>query len=753
MYSFDVFDTLITRTTANPKGIFKLMQKSIYKEEKFDLFLRTNFYELRVGAEELARLQMDGKSRQEVTLDDIYEAMGTTVCVTEEQQEELKKLEFEMEYNNVLPIEKNIILLKKLMRQGEHIVLISDMYLHESYIRKLLCRVDTIFMEIPIYVSSTYGVMKGTGELFKVVKRQENVEVSDWIHYGDNIYADIEPALKLGIKAVQINAEHLTEYEHPNRNIYFQLSVGASRYIRSLEKKNVVYEVGSSLAGPILYPYINWVLKESRKRNIHRLYFVARDGWILKQIADVIIYEKKYSIKTKYIYGSRKVWRLPSYEGTKKDFDRIVRWSNLNEVMNIEDLAEIFQISASMLNDFLPGSFRNNLTKQHISTIEVVNLCQQLRESERFRKYLVKTQEEKRKRLICYLQQEFDVSDERFAFVELAGTGLTQKCLARIINSFYDGKIRNFYFKLDSIQEEDRCQFINFYPSNMKRSYMLELLCRAPHGQTENYIEDAGKIVPVMEPMEGEQIRLYNIEKYRDAVLAYVRQMEYVYTQNKLECPVKIDIVKEYMEVIAVRPPKRIAEYFCHMPFSAGGRKNSMVEFAPAITHKQLRRIYFWKNEKNPLQIYHGNCLEYALATSDDALKYIEKYKRFRENIIGKHIISWQQGVSTSNKMELDYFIPWDFFYGNIIIYGAGKIGQACMNQAKQRQAKCKSVLWVDSNYSSLQKDGLTVKSPEQITEYTFDRIIIAVHHVVARQEIWDNLRAMGIEAEKIYYG
>ena len=383
MYSFDVFDTLITRTTANPKGIFKLMQKSIYKEEKFDLFLRTNFYELRVGAEELARLQMDGKSRQEVTLDDIYEAMGTTVCVTEEQQEELKKLEFEMEYNNVLPIEKNIILLKKLMRQGEHIVLISDMYLHESYIRKLLCRVDTIFMEIPIYVSSTYGVMKGTGELFKVVKRQENVEVSDWIHYGDNIYADIEPALKLGIKAVQINAEHLTEYEHPNRNIYFQLSVGASRYIRSLEKKNVVYEVGSSLAGPILYPYINWVLKESRKRNIHRLYFVARDGWILKQIADVIIYEKKYSIKTKYIYGSRKVWRLPSYEGTKKDFDRIVRWSNLNEVMNIEDLAEIFQISASMLNDFLPGSFRNNLTKQHISTIEVVNLCQQLRESER----------------------------------------------------------------------------------------------------------------------------------------------------------------------------------------------------------------------------------------------------------------------------------------------------------------------------------------------------------------------------------
>ena len=35
MYSFDVFDTLITRTTALPNGIFALMQSRLEKEKAF----------------------------------------------------------------------------------------------------------------------------------------------------------------------------------------------------------------------------------------------------------------------------------------------------------------------------------------------------------------------------------------------------------------------------------------------------------------------------------------------------------------------------------------------------------------------------------------------------------------------------------------------------------------------------------------------------------------------------------------------
>ncbi|MCI8312755.1 MAG: hypothetical protein HFI12_11200 [Lachnospiraceae bacterium] len=749
MYSFDVFDTLITRNTIEPKGIFMLMQEMLKKKREYASFFVANFCELRLGAEKLAQQYAYIKGKQEIILEDVYTALATIGCISVNQQKELEEMEVQIEYNNVLGISQNITLLKNLKQQGEHIVLISDMYLKEKHIRDMLSQVDPVFKEIPLYVSSEYGKNKVSGELFQIVRRKENVNYSDWIHYGDNKCADIESAIKLGIKAIHLVPDGLKEYEQPSKNLYHQLSIGVSQHVRRFENNNVVTEVASSLAGPILYPYVKWILKEALERGINRLYFVARDGWILQQIADIIIQKEGYSIKTSYIYGSRKVWRLPSFDGTKKSFGRLLRWSNMDEVITLDDLANVFQLETEILKDFLLDKYNKIDNNQSLLTIQKDNICQQLQENELFRKYIIKSQEENKNKVIYYLQQELDFSDDKFAFVELAGTGLTQKCLACLIGNFYSGQIRNFYFKLDSIQKEEQCKFINFYPSNLKFSFMLELLCRAPHGQTEAYEEKNGKIIPVLEQIEGEQIKLYHIEEYRDAVLAYVRQMEDIYTKNQLSYVPKLDIINEYMKVIAENPPKRIAEYFCHMPFSSGGRKNSMVKFAPDVSHRQLRQIYFWNNGENPLRVYHGNCLEYALAVSTCATKYKEKCIKYRKSIIGK----WLIYLYTHQKPEMEYFCPWELLEGNIVIYGAGKVGQSYVKQTKQKYAKCNSLLWVDSNYTALQEKGLQVKSPDDIRKKSFDRVIIAIHNSAARQEIWNKLKEMGISTEKIYFG
>jgi predicted HAD superfamily hydrolase len=752
MYSFDIFDTLITRRTAVPEGIFMLMQEKLQQQERYDSFLTTNFYELRKGAEKLAQHFADLYGKREITLDDIYRTLAMTACVSEKQEEELKALEIELECCNVLAIKRNIALLKKLKVQGEQVVLISDMYLNEANIRRMLCLVDPVFKNIPIYVSSDYGKTKGSGELFKVVKKKENVNFSDWTHYGDNEYADIKAARQLGIHAVYLPCECLKEYERPEKDLYCQLSIGISRYIRSQGQGNTVGEVGSSLAGPILYPYVSWVLRESIKQGINRLYFVSRDGWILWQIADTIIQIEKYPIKTAYIYGSRTAWRLPCYDGSKEELGRILYYSNLEEVLSLKDLAKLFQMTVEELQTFLPEKLRQAAGEKRIAKSQIETISRWLQEKETFRRYLVNSQEENRKLVIRYLQQEMDVSDDRYAFVELSGTGFTQGCLAEIVGKFYGGEIRNFFYRLDDTQKKARCKFIQFYPSKLKR-YMLELLCRAPHGQVEGYREENGRILPVLEEAEGEQMKAYHIEEYRDAVLAYVKQIERTYIQNELTCMPKLNLAKTYTEFMTEHPPKRIAEYFCHMPFSSGGRKNSMVEFAPAVSKRQLRKIYFWNNGENVRQVYHGDCMEYALAISDEATKYKEKCQKYRKKGIGKWIVTCNNYLYARQKPGIDYFCPWELLRGRIVIYGAGKVGQAFVKQAKQRHARCESILWVDSNYVELQEEGMDIKSPEAIKEYSFDRVIIAVRQVRAKQEIWDKLRNIGIESEKLYYG
>lgn len=157
MYSFDIFDTLITRTTANPWGIFALIKDRLRIENEgnqLEEYVIDNFFELRIHSEELSRKAGSFQKKEEVTLYDIYTAMAVCGCLDEDQIKYLCELETETEIANVVGIEENIQRLKRLLEQGERVILVSDMYLPTDTIRRMLLQTDEVFREIPIYVSS-----------------------------------------------------------------------------------------------------------------------------------------------------------------------------------------------------------------------------------------------------------------------------------------------------------------------------------------------------------------------------------------------------------------------------------------------------------------------------------------------------------------------------------------------------------------------------------------------------------------------
>ena len=78
LYSFDVYDTLITRRTATPEGIFALMQKQLTESEAYaDLpkMLIQNFYLIRIQSEKVARNTYIGGNVYDITLSQIYESV------------------------------------------------------------------------------------------------------------------------------------------------------------------------------------------------------------------------------------------------------------------------------------------------------------------------------------------------------------------------------------------------------------------------------------------------------------------------------------------------------------------------------------------------------------------------------------------------------------------------------------------------------------------------------------------------------
>jgi predicted HAD superfamily hydrolase len=450
MISFDVFDTLITRRVAEPYGIFLLVQSKI-KMKKCKSYIppefAAEFLFYRLQADKLARKKYCINGIQDITLAQIYEIMVDCGFLTTTSFREVMQLEIETELENVVGIPQNIQKLKNYLEAGEHVVLISDMYLDEIVIRKMLQIVDPIFSELPIYVSSQTLKGKGSGDMFAFVQQKEDVSYQNWTHIGDHYIADYRIPKSLSISCIKTKAAlHPTACQNVlntmPRELLPQQLTGLSREVCLQEGLPKEARVGAYIGAPILYLYVDWIIRRAQEMGITRLYFIARDGYPLKLIADEIIAGKKSTIIAKYIYGSRHAWRPASFLGTADDCAQIIKYAQINLRESVAQLAAAFGLTEDELRPYLPTDCETIDLSNSYQRQTVLDLLQT---NEAFLAYFLKKNQEKRELVRAYFQQELDLSDEHFAFVEVNGSGYTQKCAATLLADWVTQPIMTFY--------------------------------------------------------------------------------------------------------------------------------------------------------------------------------------------------------------------------------------------------------------------------------------------------------------------
>lgn|GEM_PF-1713399 len=244
--SFDVFDTLVTRKVATPRGIFALMQEALADENLLPGLprrVRKGFCDMRWYYERVAREHWQKDNREDITFGEIYKCLGEAEGLSEELLQGLMRLELELEERNLVGIEENTGQLKKLLASGHRVILISDMYLGEKEIRSLLVTVDEVFRDITIYSSADMQKGKWSGNGYRLVKERERLDIFYWVHTGDNKGSDIGKAKELGIKTVYYNGAALTRRESElmskrEEDAALQLAVGKLR-LRRLQGEDV----------------------------------------------------------------------------------------------------------------------------------------------------------------------------------------------------------------------------------------------------------------------------------------------------------------------------------------------------------------------------------------------------------------------------------------------------------------------------------------------------------------------------------
>lgn len=640
LYSFDIFDTLITRKVANPKGIFVLMGDIINKSPQFANLpndVKTNFFNYRTNSEfYLRQINNQWNDGKDITFDMIYNHIQHTYFLTNEQTQALKELEIQLELDNIIPIKENIEKLKILLEKGKRVVLVSDMYLPEYIIKEMLLKCDPILCQVRLYLSSTLGFMKTKQALFHYVKEQENIDFSEWTHMGDNKFADFFCARKLGIKAVLYPYVKFKEYEKNlleanSQNPFVQISLGCAKNIRLNKFPNdEKAQLGASLAGPILFPYIYWLLDQAQKRGIERLYFIARDGYILKLIADSIIKENNLPIKTKYIYGSRKAWRISAL---KIEDDELYRQFVQFTMYEPKKVNQAFGLTKEELLSILPNKLHNYSTNKPDK-----RLAEYLYENKDVLKFAIEKNKEQKECVINYLKNTIDYSDDKFAFVDLDGSGLTQNCLARLMNNFYDKNIKSFYYAVTPAC----CRSLNlekYYYYALKRGNMgnmLELLTRAPHGQTLKYANQDENFEPILEQIDVENFKAWGFDSYIGGILEYCNQLNQIrYKYLQLDNQIILD---KYINYLFLSIDKNTATLLGSIVHTSYGKESD--EFAPKLSIFDAFHYLFRKKVDT-------DNLMYSKARSNkfvnSIIEYRQAHPKFRKELINLYINKTQQ--------------------------------------------------------------------------------------------------------------
>mgnify|MGYP000940656085 CR=1 FL=1 len=651
IYSYDVFDTLITRKTITPTGIFLLVQNRILHNEIYSeipLYLKYNFSTIRKNAEFFLKRRVLATQCEEITLDEIYDFIAENNGLNQSVILLLKECEIQYELENVIGIQQNISDLKKQMSSGHKVILISDTYLPSKLIKKMLLSVDPIFIDISLYISSEIKLTKTTGNLYKYISRSEGYSYHDWIHIGDNDFSDVLCPSKLGIKVKKYAQIPLLSYEEAiikkhGDNVGVQISVGLSRVLCiNHSPLSPLGIIGLSMAGPLLYGYVLWVLEHAERLNLCNLYFIARDGFVLKKIADEILRIIPKKICTHYIYGSRIAWRI-------QEINELLDFKSNNRVFQIKtisDLAYYLNMDNSTLCKFLPTKYHNS--KLILSKDEISTLLNKLMINLDFQKEVNKSVKIKKELLKHYFQHEINFN-EPFAFVDLYGTGKT----IGYVNDLMKQDILKipyvFYLSGSPDQSHNPSQLL-YWKYDLALGNMLEILCRAPHGQTIGYRENDETVEPILDSefktTSPEYIEyLSMIEKYSSELTRAKRDFN-------IEC---IDnVLFDYYYTIFSRQPSRLLlNTLSKIPYSSSTGSTSKI-FAPK---KSLLTIL--------LDYYHNGYIGDTTGSISYSLSRVSPIHR----LIGQFIIDGYYNKNVIKKyiqaVGIVSFIKWFFLKKN----------------------------------------------------------------------------------------
>ncbi len=518
---FDIFDTLLTRPLLNPETLKRIIaqQAGNINGERY--------LEYRALAENQARRI----ARRDVGLDEIFKELAVLSGMSADNVAQLRALEEAVERAAVSSRPETVELLRLAVNRGKRVVLASDMYLSKPVIENMLTDCGISGWDA-FYLSADNGLRKDSGDFYRQLLSDENVSPHEVLIIGDNEQSDVQKPgdMKFQIAHVMRPVELAratprfesvitqASRQESQKNLNLQLTIGAivqanfrPLFYPDFDPADYVpaspWAVGFTIAGPLVLSFVQWLAKKAMNDAMQRLYFLAREGQILKIVYDLWVAGHAHAVASEYLVLSRRAITVPMI-------------SNLDEIFKIArtDYAPnpmpdfIFERYGLRLSDHDCETLaRQKIWPKHkMVAVEEGNIDHLSPLLQVLEKRILNQAQQERPAMMAYLNRlglNSDSQSNTAAIVDVGYAATTQDRLNQLLKQ----KIHGYYLmtldRAERVASAHQVITQGYYchhakpsatePVIYRKSFSIEKFLSADEAQIVRYqISEAGDIIP-----------------------------------------------------------------------------------------------------------------------------------------------------------------------------------------------------------------------------------------------------------------
>jgi FMN phosphatase YigB (HAD superfamily) len=475
--SLDCFDALLWRRVPKPIDAFLVLGEEPRRRGALANRISANrisvstFARLRVAAEIAARQRKQREvGTAEADLREIYAELPRSFISLE--VDELREIEVNLERR--LTLADHMLatwLSERAATLDLRVAVVSDIYFNADEIRLLIDRPELADLaDAEIITSSDIGIGKEQG-LWNLLPSRWGVPPEAIVHVGNNAAADVSIPRSAGITAVYWSEVSrrlpaILEKEHcwPPANRPAGHGPDDDRGLTALRSRatfsgtspspddEVAWETGTSVLGPVLVGYSDWVKERTAQLGITHALCLMREGLFLKDVIEGnTVAGANPDLRCELLWASREA--IPRASIVEANAHELASFFSRMAIPSLAGAAATLGIELSRL----PSFAQLNARAPHL--VDNPNLLRTVLETVLADPELVETVREagrrKRANFVQHLRETLGGARGDGALIDIGLTGGNQERLQEIIDAEGVGvRLHGFYLMADACPDD-----------------------------------------------------------------------------------------------------------------------------------------------------------------------------------------------------------------------------------------------------------------------------------------------------------